>query len=372
MKILLMGDASAYHATLADALTAKGHHVTLMSARSGWLRTRADIDISRKKGRLGGAWLQLRLNTSLRRYLRGYDVVQICDTSFVYLRQQRQLALLDRLRRDNGIVALCSLCNNPQVIANLAGDHPALDYSEWISPWGRSKESEAEVWTSPRMLDFGLKVLDKCDGITTALYDYQRVWTRGYPSLGKPIVYTGIPIDLPSSSIMCKHSTDTEPLKMLLAVWRGREACKGVDLLLPIVRWIQSIRPGAIDLLTPENVPYDQFKLTLAHADIVIDQLYSYTPATTALLAMANGAVAITGGEADYLNAIGHDATMLTPIFNPDPRDMTDTAHRLLALIDNRPLLRAMQQCGPEFVRRHNSSDLVADRTLAAWQSMMQ
>ncbi len=48
MKILLLGDASNYHATLAHALRLEGHDVTLASSGSGWMRTHRDIDISRK------------------------------------------------------------------------------------------------------------------------------------------------------------------------------------------------------------------------------------------------------------------------------------------------------------------------------------
>ncbi len=65
MKILLLGDASNYHATLAHALRLEGHDVTLASSGSGWMRTHRDIDISRKNGKLGGAILWARLNTVL-------------------------------------------------------------------------------------------------------------------------------------------------------------------------------------------------------------------------------------------------------------------------------------------------------------------
>lgn len=371
MKILLIGDASNYHATLASALAQKGHDVTVASAGSGWMATRRNVDLSRRDGKLGGALLQLRLDTVLRSKLRGYDVVQLCDTSFVSLRPERQLALARRLKRDNGRLVFCAVGDNPFYVDNLTGGNPLLAYSEWQSPWGRSVESNAARWTTPLMLDYARRLLEMCDGVTTALYEYQSVMSHVVDG-AMPVDYVGIPVD---DDLICKDACRVEapsadkPITILYAAHCGREALKGADILMAMLRRLQADRPGEVRVVVPENVPYAEFVKLLDDVDIVSDQLYSYTPATTALLAMARGAVAITGGEADYLKFIGHDMNVVSPIFNPDPRDIDGTYRRLLSLIDNRRLLRAMQAAAPEFVRRHNAASIVADRALAAWSA---
>ena len=47
--------------------------------------------------------------------------------------------------------------------------------------------------------------------------------------------------------------------------------------------------PGKAELVIVENRPYDEYLGLLRSAHVVLDQLYSYTPATNALQAMAYG-----------------------------------------------------------------------------------
>ena len=52
---------------------------------------------------------------------------------------------------------------------------------------------------------------------------------------------------------------------------------------------------------------------------VILDQLYSYTPATNAMLAMAQGIVAVTGAEPEFYDFIDeHDNR---PIINAVPDD---------------------------------------------------
>lgn len=102
MKILFLGDASNYHATLAAALRRLGHDVTVASDGCGWMQSPRDIDLSRHPSTLGGAWLWLKLNTLLASDLRGYDVVQLCSPFFIRLRPERLLKILHKLKEDNG------------------------------------------------------------------------------------------------------------------------------------------------------------------------------------------------------------------------------------------------------------------------------
>ena len=102
MKILFLGDASNYHRTLAETMAEMGHEVTVASHGSYWMNTKRDIDISRpSKGKMGGALLWLKLNTSLRNSFKGYDVVQICNPNFLDLRPHRIQEIFNRIKQSN-------------------------------------------------------------------------------------------------------------------------------------------------------------------------------------------------------------------------------------------------------------------------------
>ena len=61
MKILLIGEYSNVHATLADGLRQLGHKVTVASNGDFWKNYPRDISLTRKPGKLGGAVLLLKL-----------------------------------------------------------------------------------------------------------------------------------------------------------------------------------------------------------------------------------------------------------------------------------------------------------------------
>lgn len=78
MKILLIGEYSNVHNTLAKGLRELGHEVCVISNGDFWKNYPRDIDVSRKPGKIGGIQLLCRLWTLLPK-MRGYDVVQLIN-----------------------------------------------------------------------------------------------------------------------------------------------------------------------------------------------------------------------------------------------------------------------------------------------------
>lgn len=71
-KILLLGDYSNCHSTLATGLRRLGCDVTQASDGTGWMNTDRQIDITRKPGKLGGLEFYMRLLAGdLRHLMRG-------------------------------------------------------------------------------------------------------------------------------------------------------------------------------------------------------------------------------------------------------------------------------------------------------------
>ena len=102
---------------------------------------------------------------------------------------------------------------------------------------------------------------------------------------------------------------------------------------------------------------------------VVADQLYSYTPSTNALQAMAMGKVVISGGEEEYYKFIGEE--VLRPIINADPRT-ENLAEWLEPLLLDRADLQRRSLQGRKLVEKHNDIRVVADRLLEAWQHLKE
>ena len=105
MKILLMGEYSNVHATLADGLRKLGHQVTVVSNGDFWKNYPRDFNMARRPGKLGGILLLLKLYTIVHK-LRGYDIVQLINPMFLELKAERIFPIYRYLRRHNKKVIL--------------------------------------------------------------------------------------------------------------------------------------------------------------------------------------------------------------------------------------------------------------------------
>ena len=84
MKILLIGEYSNVHWTLAQGLRQIGHEVTVVSDGDFWKGYRRDISLRRKSLDFkGGLSYLARLWATLPK-LTGYDVVQIINPVFLF------------------------------------------------------------------------------------------------------------------------------------------------------------------------------------------------------------------------------------------------------------------------------------------------
>lgn len=371
MKILLLGDASNYHNCLAQGLSRLGHDVVVASSGSGWMNTGRTIDLSRRGGKPGGALLWFKLNTLLASRLKGYDVVQIHNPIFVNLRPKRVRALFDRLRRDNGSVFLTALgVDTPYVEMCLDGSMP-LRYNEWMvsgtpSPYYRHFPETARDWLKDPLLSHCRYIYDNIDGVVTALYEYHLACQRVLPA--EKLAYAGIPID--TRSVEFRQIEKVRKVRFMLGRHRGRALGKGSDVLYEMVSRVVAENPDKSEIDIVENIPYADFVGCLGRYHVVVDQLYSYTPATTALLAMASGRATVSGGEMEYYDFIGEP--VLRPCINPDPCDLDKTYREISRIVKDPDCLYELSSMGRAFVCKHNDTEVVAARFVDFWERRMR
>lgn len=362
-----MGDASGYHSTLAVGLRRLGHDVTVASHGSYWMDTVRDINLNRHPSKAGGAYLWLRLCTSLAPKLRGYDVVQLNCPVFVDLKPGRVSKLFDRLKRDNGSVFLTALGYDPNFIDECLDPASPLEYSEWRlwdspGPLTLAQPHMIAEWHNQALVDLNRKIYDEVDGVVTALYEYDVACRRIVRA--EKIAYAGIPIDMGCVKRL-ERPLGEEKINLFLGRHSHRLVEKGTDVLERICRVIVKENPHDFSFDLVEDLPYDQYITRLRSADIVFDQLYSYTPATNALLAMAAGQVAVSGGEEDYYRFIGEDD--LRPVINVVPSRENETVERILSLASNKDELRELGRQGVSLVAKHNKAEVVAQRFVDFW-----
>ena len=371
-KILLLGDYSNCHSALATGLRRLGHDVTVASNGTRWMDTERDIDLTRPfPGKAGGLALWARLLGPFGRRFEGFDIVSVNNPVFIDLKPVRIKWLFDRLRARNGAVFLTAMGNDVNYIRMCLDPAGPLAYSEWRigdskGPLVKARPGIVESWLNPSLTGLTDHVFANIDGATSVLYEYDLSLRR---TLGDgKTAYTGIPID--TAAMRPVELPDRiDRVKFFLGRHAGRQAEKGTDLLEAAAREVVRRHPRHAEMVIVENKPYAEYLRLLRSAHIVLDQIYSYTPATNALLAMAYGLNAVSGAEPEFYRFIGEADNH--PVINA-PHDYAALVATLEEIVTHRDQIAERGRRSRAFVEKHNNDGIVARRALDFWNTRIE
>ena len=366
MRILLMRDASNFHRALAGGLRALGHEAVVASDGSRWMDTERDIDLRRPfKNKLGGLLLWLKVKQRLSE-LRSFDVVSIATQSFISLRPGRTRWLYDYLLRENGSMFYSALGTDSNYVRACLDPAGPLRYNEYRifdrpSPYHLAHPEDAAGWLSPELTELGEHIMATVEGATTGLYEYHLTMRRALPA--EKIAYCGIPIDTASIEPL-ELPERIDCVNLFLGRHRDRQLEKGTDVIEAAAREVVARHPGKARLTIVENLPYAHYLEAQRQAHVVLDQLYSYTPATNALLAMARGLCTLSGGAPEFYDFIGEKE--LRPVIHVEPT-YDSVVEQLERIVAHPEGLCERGRQGRAFVEKHNDARVVAQRHLDFW-----
>ena len=167
-------------------------------------------------------------------------------------------------------------------------------------------------------------IAQDCDGIVTCLYEYQMCYSPYFPDKTH---FIPLPIKL---NYNIKIHPRGSKIKFFIGINKSRSAYKGTDIMLEALNALQKKYPDKMDIVKAENVPFEQYQQMMEGSDCILDQLYSYTPAMNALVAMSKGIIAVGGGEEENYQILGEEK--LRPIINVLPNKYS-VYHELEKLI---------------------------------------
>ena len=354
MKILLLGEYSNVHWTLAEGLRQLGHEVTVASNGDFWKDYPRDIDFARKTGKIGGICLMAKIYAHLPKF-RNYDVVQIINPMFFELRAERLFPIYRYLRRHNKKMILGAFGMDWYWVHTCTYDKP-LRYSDFnIGDRVRTDEpalKEQRDWLGTAKERLNCMIADDCDAIVTGLYEYDVCYRPHFPEKTRFIPF---PIKMPEtcSTEQCKRSK----VSVFIGISKGRSQYKGTDIMLKAALDIRSKYAHRMKLNIAEGVPFAEYQQLMEGSDAILDQLYSYTPSMNPLLAMSKGIICIGGGEPENYEII--DERELRPIINVQPT-YESVYHELEQLVLHPERISELKRQSVEYVRRHHEYIKVA------------
>jgi len=193
-----------------------------------------------------------------------------------------------------------------------------------------------------------------CDAIVAGLYEYWATY-NAVTELNNKLTFIPFPIK-PEKNVEIKPVRDGI-LRIFVGIAPQRSAYKGTDIMLAAAKAIKEKYPDKVQINIAEGIPFKRYKEMMEGSDIILDQLYSYTPAMNSLLAMSKGIINVGGGEPENYDILGEKT--LRPIINVQP-DFESCFHEIENLVLNPQRITELKHQSIEYVARHHDYIKVA------------
>lgn len=364
----MLGDYSNLHACLAKELRIRGHKVTLVSDRGGYMQTDADLELKRSQGIIGSIKYLYRIMASLPSW-SGYDVVQLINPVFFKLRPEKLKIIFDILKKNNRSVFL-TLCGNDHFFVKDCVDSDLFRFSEFRigkekAPLVLNDPKREAGWLIPEHAKYTQHLYDTIDGAISVLPEYDMSARRHMNP--EKIKFSNLPIEL--DSLKFSPLVFDGPIRILIGMRGNMEIQKGTAKILEICKSLEKELEGKCEVRVIKNLPLVEYLEELRNSHIVIDQLYSYSPGFNALQTMALGRITASGGQPEYYDYIGESKH---PIFCLDPLEDDKTIkNRLKELILDTKRMISMSKEGRRLVEINNNIKNVTTLIEKHWVSIM-
>ena len=366
MKILLLGEYSNVHWTLSEGLRALGHDVCVISDGDGWKNYKRDIDLTRPAGKLGALRYLIKVISKLP-LMKGYDVVQIINPVFLEFKAERIYPFYKYLRKHNKKVFMGAFGMDYYWVKT-GLDCTTFRYSDFnLGNKSRADEEHNKQfiadWLKGEKGRLNKFIANDCDGIITGLYEYDCCYRPHFPNKTRFIPF---PINVDKISPKTPHP-EYEGIRFFIGIQKSRSIYKGTNIMLHALERLKAKYPGKMEIVKVESVPYNTYQHLMNSSDVILDQLYSYTPSMNPLLAMTKGLVTVGGGEPENYDILNEKE--LRPIVNVQPNE-NDVFMQMEKLITGEYNLQKMSEQSIEYIDRHHHYIKVARQYVKYWNSI--
>jgi hypothetical protein len=293
---------------------------------------------------------------------RGYDVVQVINPVFLELKAEHILPYYKYLRRYNKSVFMGAFGMDRYWVA--AGINcKTFRYSDFNlgekERFCKDNEQWINEWIYGPKGDLNTRIARDCDGIISGLYEYDASYR---PFFKDKLQFIPFPID--TGSIQPKLPHPGKKIQFFIGIQKSRSVYKGTDIMLRALQRVAEKYPDRCEIIRVESIPFLAYQDLMNHSDVLLDQLYSYTPAMNALLAMAKGLIVVSGGEPENYEILGEKE--LRPIINVQPTEES-VYHELEQLVLHPERLTQLSKDSVTYIKKHHDHIKVAQQYVDFW-----
>jgi len=372
MKILLVGEYSRLHNSLKEGLTLLNHEVTLISTGDYFKDFPADIKLKRRFDQSVGKKVKVLIFKLLKfditsyllkrdffkhqDYLTGFDVVQLINEKPLGISCKHEKEVIKFLKLKNKKLFLLS-CGNDYINIKFLTATKSLKYSI-ITPYQEGKIEKKKFSSvlnrlSKEHYHLHQFLLKQVDGIIASDIDYHLPLTE-HP-LYKGLIPNPINLDL----LEYKQNPINHKIIIFHGINRGNYYKKGNDFFEKALKIVKEKYAQKVDIITTENIPYQEYITYYNKAHILLDMVYAYDQGYNALEAMAKGKVVFTGAETEFLE--NYDLQENEVCINALP-DINYLVEKLSWLIENPEKIKDISLNARAFIKQHHECKKIAKK----------
>ncbi|MCF6130693.1 glycosyltransferase [Flavobacterium wongokense] len=375
MKILLIGEYSRLHNSLKEGLQKLGNDVTILGFKDGFKDFQVDFPLEKKwdSGWLKkiklivlvvtgfdiSSYLTYRQFRKKREHFKNFDVVQLINENSFFCNLKYEKKILEFIFAHNKKVFLLS-SGDDYMYVNYNFEHP--ENPSIVQPYLAGKIADKNF---SNVLKFRTKPFEKLhhyiyqniQGVIATDVDYH-LPLQNHPQ------YLGL---IPSPMNLEKFPKREMEISDRIIIFHGinRESYfkKGNDFFEKALEIIKQKYGSKVEILTSENLPYNQFINLYDRAHILLDQLYGHDQGSNGLEGMTKGKAVFT--NASELFEKQYKLTEKVAI-NGLP-DVDYLVAELSSLIENPDEIKAIGKRARSFIEKEHDYIKTAQKYLDAW-----
>lgn len=355
MRILLLGEFSAFHKNLKEGLVALGHDVTIASSGDGWKKIEGDVNLGSDKNGLIGRALKVKNLLKALFKMQGYDVVQFISPN-----------VFPTIFGINRIIAIFIFLRNQKVFLVGAGcnDTITADFfeKEYKYPefYNQIKKNSHGLWCQTLSgRKFNKWFLSKINGFIPIMYEY----AQGYRNKGFNKLCPTIPIPINIDKI--KYKENVVGNKIVFFHGLNREGVKGTPLIRDAMKRLEMSFPDEVECLQDGKMPLYEYLLFLKGVNVVIDQAFSVSVGVNGVYNLAMGKVVLGGGELEFLNEFDLKDSPLLPI----KPTVDDIYSQMVFVVANKDKIFKMGEKSRQFAENIHHYKTVAQQYIDLWEA---
>ena len=379
MKILLLGEYSRLHNSLKEGLVALGHEATIVGCGDKFKQFPVDFSIYARicnenkianflyRGIRKVTGLDFeKIEKAIRFYLllpklKNYHHVQLINSDALETYPVLSRILYKKLFKKVKSRSLL-ICGDETPIVDFLFKKE-FSYSV-LTPYFEDNSLKKEFQFPLKYRKNSYRktfnwLAKNCQNLITSDLDYE------IPMQKMGFQTTFIPNPINTYKIAFQKLEIKDKIIIFLGINRLSYIKKGIIYFEKALEIIQEKYSDKIEVITTENLPYNEYILKYNKAHILLDQVFAYDQGYNALEAMAKGKVVFTGAEVEFLNQyqLQKDEVCINTLPNKN-----EIAAKLSFLIEHPEKIIEISKNARKFIEKEHHFISNAKKYLETWK----